>query len=85
MVQSDRLSPNPPNTPDTAGALPEALRERLYLLSPLVWAPALPLVRIAFRKSAHVDRAFGITLAAAFVHGAATWASLYSGNNMNRV
>mmetsp|Transcript_1276 Transcript_1276/g.1627 ORF Transcript_1276/g.1627 Transcript_1276/m.1627 type:complete len:90 (+) Transcript_1276:215-484(+) len=61
----------------------EASRKRRkinwFLLSPLLFAPALPLIRISLRKHPKVrDAAFKTTLAAAFLHGTALLMGFYN-------
>eukprot|EP00510_Aplanochytrium_minuta_P005656 CAMPEP_0184007340 /NCGR_PEP_ID=MMETSP0954-20121128/1268_1 /TAXON_ID=627963 /ORGANISM="Aplanochytrium sp, Strain PBS07" /LENGTH=84 /DNA_ID=CAMNT_0026286137 /DNA_START=74 /DNA_END=328 /DNA_ORIENTATION=- len=50
-----------------------------YLLSPLLFAPALPLIRISLRRYPKIrDRAFKFTLASAFIHGTALLLGVYN-------
>ncbi|XP_024526920.1 uncharacterized protein LOC112345102 isoform X2 [Selaginella moellendorffii] len=45
---------------------------------PLIYAPILPLIRLAFRKNPEVrDRVFAVALGMAFVHGGYVISELY--------
>eukprot|EP00802_Teleaulax_amphioxeia_P029656 Tamp_31845.p2 GENE.Tamp_31845~~Tamp_31845.p2 ORF type:complete len:100 (+),score=4.00 Tamp_31845:126-425(+) len=45
-----------------------------WMLSPMIWAPTIPLTRIAFRNNPAVrDKAFALAVACAFFHGLTMW------------